>query len=137
MTTRTYIVLSNSDYSVSVRYRVVMGTLAPLRQRQQTRKRTLTGKSDSQSGNQYQGWSMTLRVHAASDLAGYGLLADLETLYSYNNPSGVPSNQIHYTDHLGVDTLVEFVGNLSKDNLTPYLDGPDAAYLIPITIEES
>lgn len=137
MTTNNYITLTNSNLSLSKKFRVVMGTLAVVSHRLQTRKRTLTGKSDNQVGASYEGWAGTLRIHTEGDLAGYGLLSDLQTFFSYNNPAGSPSNIITLTDHLGVLHQVEMIGDLPKENLTPYLDGPQAAYLVSIAMEEA
>jgi hypothetical protein len=138
MTTNAYITLTNSNASFSKRFRVVMGSLQPVYTRQQTRRRTLTGKSDNQVGAARQGWTMTLRVHTESDPLGssYGLLSDLTTLWLYNNPAATPSNLITFTDHLGAAHTVEFAGDFNRENLTPYLDGPDAAYLVQVVLED-
>lgn len=137
MATNTYITLANSNASVSKKFRVVMGSLLPKINKVQTRRRTLTGRMDSQHGQPWRSWAMTLRVKAASDISGYGLLSDLETLFSYNNPAATPSTTISFTNHTGTTYSVELLGDISEENLTPYLDGSDAAYLIPIQMEET
>jgi hypothetical protein len=94
-----YITLANSSSSLSKKFRVLMGTLQKVITKVQNRRRTLTGKSDSQEGAQFASGAMTLRVHATDDLTGYGPMAKLETLYALNNPSATPPNNLTFTDN--------------------------------------
>lgn len=137
MATLTYINLANSDASVTKKFRVVMGSLVKVLNKAQTRRRGLTGRMDSQEGAVWRSWAMTLRVHETEGVSGYGDLADLEGLYLLNNPGSIPSSTITFTDHLNISYTVSLVGNLNEENLTPYLDGSDAAFLINIAMEES
>lgn len=137
MTTLSYIVLANSTASISKRFRVVFGSLQKVINKAETRKRSLTGKADVQLGAVFGSWAMTLRMHVTDpDGAAYGTLANLETLYSYVNPAASPSNVITFTDHLNQAHTVHLVGSFSEEQLTPYLDGTAAAFLVPIAMEE-
>lgn len=136
MATNVYITLENSDASLSKKFRVVMGTLQKVLNKQQNRRRTLTGQSDNQSGATFWSWAMTLLTHESGDLSGYGALADLEQFFELIDPSATPNTTLTFTDHLGNGWDVELVGTLTEEALTPYLDGDGAHYLIAIAMEQ-
>ncbi len=137
MTTLQYIRLRASDGSLDKKFRVVADSLVPLDDRTRNSRRTLTGKTDSMFGAVFQQASMTLRVGASESDSSYGTLADLRTFYGYNNPcpASGPSTSITYYDNLGASQVVELVGQLSRQNMTPYLDGASAVYLVQIGME--
>ena len=134
MTTRTYVVLANSNGSISKQFRVVHGSLRPVRTKRQSERETITGKIDMAEGAVRQAWSMTLRVHYQETDASYGTLGTLRTFYGYTNPAGTPSNVLTFTDNLANSYSVRLLGELVEENLTPYLDGVQAVYLIPISM---
>lgn len=61
----------------------------------------------------------------------YGLLSDLEYLYTLNDPQGTPSNVITMVDHYGVTKLVYFVGDFPKVPITTIIDGGGGIFYIP------
>jgi hypothetical protein len=133
MTTRTFIVLANSNASIVKNFRVVHGSLRPVRAKRQSERETITGKIDMAEGAIRQTWAMTLRVHYQETDASYGTLSTLQTFYGYVNPNGTPSNVLTFTDNLAQSYSVRLLGELVEENLTPYLDGTQAVYLIPIS----
>jgi hypothetical protein len=136
MSTQGYIQLSNSNASLTKKFRVVMGTLVKTRNRPATDNRTASGHADHQEGGHFWSWAMTLRVMAQETDGTYGLYTDLQTFLDYNNPNGTPNNKITLTDHQGNTFTVYLMSNVDFSNLTPDLDGANATYLIPIAMSE-
>lgn len=139
MTTLAYMTLATST-GTTKRFRVLMGSLKESDLKNQNRKRTANGRSDNTEGAVFRSWVTSVKVRNVStgtdpDGASYAVRADLETFYGYNNPNGTPTNRFTFTDHLGNTATVELVGQMDKENITPYLDGVNSWFVIPIAFE--
>jgi hypothetical protein len=131
------ITLINSTGSVVAWFRVIAegygdGTLL----RNETLRRNIHGGIDHFLGDVYKVWEMTIKVRHTENDIGYGDLADLETLYSYNNPNGTPSDVITFIDHHGSSRSVKFVGNMEKSLICMKVEGTTAWFIYRLTLLE-
>lgn len=133
-----YIVLTNSDSSLSKRFRVVGDGYRPVAEKLGQRRVTVTGRLDNQVGPIVHSWRHILKVYAEDpDGSEYGTLDDLKTFFSYK-PGETPSDVITFTEHDGTTTHeVYLLGSLSERNLTTYLDGPHACFLVEVEMVET
>lgn len=136
MTSYGYIVLTTSDSSLSVKFRVLAadyddGSL----EKAQSITRTIGGSLDASMGATFKTWNGTIRVRHTEDVSGYGDLEDLQYLYSLNNPNGTPSNVITFTDNHGVDYEVYMTGTFKKGLLSAVIQGTEAWYIVPVRLE--
>lgn len=137
MATNDYIVLTNSNSSLSKRFKAVAMKMS--KTRTDNVDRTVGGSTDKQSGTIVQRWQYGLRVPvytAQSAGSDYGLWSDLETFYGYNNPNGTPSDKITLKDHYQVDHTVIFVGDIAPEPLATILEGDAAYYIVQVAFEE-
>jgi len=95
-----YIILANSDASLSKQFRVVDGTFEYRLVKTQSKRRTITGKTDVQEGPYYKRWAMTLQIKGSDD-AAYGTPDNLRTLYALADPTATPTNTLTLTDFGG------------------------------------
>jgi len=140
MATLPYIRLANSNSSLDKRFKVLQGSYRPSTTKTQSRRRTLTGKADTQEGAHVGGYLFTVKVRNLAtgtdpDGATYGVLADLDTLFALKNPNGVPSNTLFFIDFLGVSRFVHLIGQMEKDFITPYHDGNNSWVYVNLAVE--
>jgi hypothetical protein len=142
MTTYGYIILTNSNASLSKKFVVAQGGYRVLLQKAQTENLTIGGVDVAMGTiheiheyqikvreGRYTFWSSGSSQDIPDD---YGVLSDLETFYRYNNPNGTPSNVITMTDHYGNVHQVLFVGEFPKTPVTTILDTAQAVYFLPV-----
>lgn len=101
---------------------------------------------DITEGPQTVTWQMTVRAHRTTQAGDprppidghtYGVFSDLQALFAVKNPRATPSNLIIFTDHLGADHNVYLTGDFPYENITPYVDGTDSLYFVPLVMEEA
>lgn len=133
MTIYKYIVLSNSNSSVSKRFSAI--GMQPVFMRTDTDKITIGGKHDKASGAILRAYSYTLRVPAETDDVDYGTLDDLIGLFSLISPNATPSDLLTLQDHYGDSYTVKFSSDMAPEPLTTQLDGPNAWHIIQVTLQ--
>src|SRR4030043_157480 len=102
MAVTAYMTLTNSNSSLSKRFRVIAeGYDNGTPTKNQSLSRTVGGGIDVSQGGILRTWSPTIRVRHTEPVADYGTLANLETFYGYNNPNGTPTDKITFVDHHG------------------------------------
>ena len=141
MATRNYIVLANSDSSLSKQFKVVQGTLEPKTSKMQTIDYTLGGRLDVTEGPQPVVRAFTVKTYnyptgTLPAGAQWGVLDDLKVLYRLRNPLGTPSHVITLVDHLGASHTGYLVGDFSEKNITPSLDGPNGEMYVACLFQE-
>lgn len=134
MTSYNYIILANSNNSLSKKFYVVAGGYEPVINKKGTIEDTLNGHIDYSVGSIQEIQNLIIRVKHTSNEEGFGSVADLRALFSLNNPNGVPSNIITYTDHWGNTHSVYMFGSFEQNLLTTTIDGTEAVSLIKITL---
>lgn len=132
MTVVKYFVLTNSNSTLSKKFRVLHSGYNPVLEKAQGAKRTLEGGWDISSGgirerHEYLVRASFVELEAA---AGYGSLEDLKVFYRYNNPNGTPSNRITLTDHFGDSWIVVMDGTFAPQIMGIMTDGPYSYYLV-------
>lgn len=132
MATNTYLTLSNSDGTLTRRFRVLFQSFSEPWEKRQTVRETVTGVVDVTEGPIARLYSYALRAHAEAE-EPYGTLANLQTFFGYNNPNGAPSNVLRLTPPAGDPVSVYFLGALVPVPQTPMLTGPNAWFLVPVT----
>lgn len=132
-----YITLANSNDSVTGHYRVIKDGYSPSIEKIGAQRFTLTGAVDNQVGPVRQTWNYTLKVYATEGVAGYDTLADLQSLFVLNDPSGTPTNVITLTDHFGESHDVYMIGNFAPKPIGLDLDGAAGVYLVQVTLVET
>jgi hypothetical protein len=133
-----YIILANSNASLTKHFRVLASGYQPVREKMGARRITVTGKVDNQVGPVTRRWRYRLKVYATDPDAGdYGTLANLKTFFGYTDPGGVPSNVITFTDVDDVAHSIYFVGTLSERNITPSLTGTTGLFHIDIEMQKT
>jgi len=135
MTTYPYIVLTNSNASLSRRFKAIaMGT--PLL-RTDSVELTAGGKTDKATGPVIQAFQYALRVPIDDPAdANYGNYAELKTFFSYDSAITDPTDVITLTDHFGDDYDCYFYGQLDPEPLTTMLEGPNAWMVVQINMRE-
>lgn len=137
MTAYSYIELKSSDgTTINKKFRVVAdgtyddGTL----EKAETMERTISGGTDYCAGGVYTIWNPTIMVRHTEPVTGYGTLAELKTLYSYNNPKATPSNRITFVDNHGTSNTVVFTGPFQQAVLGCMIEGNTAWYLVKVSM---
>lgn len=125
-----YFTLTNSDSSLSKKFRAVAPTYKPIREKTNTINKTLDSGLDVSMGGIYRRHEYLVRVREQEYDDDYGTLADLITFYEYINPNGSPSNVITMTTHLGEVWSVYMVGNFEEAAVGCMIEGTEAIYLI-------
>ena len=138
MTLQSYITLGNNDGVTNLkRFYVLQGTYKPTRNKTQTRRRTITGKADTQEGFVVRGWEMTINCKDTVASSSDGTLYDLRAFFEKNAASGANSGRLTFWefDDTQVHT-VELIGTLDEDNITPILQGSETKFYVPIVMEQ-
>jgi len=133
MTTEKYFVLTNSNNTLSKRFRVLFEGYVPIIEKSQTIDKTLDGGLDVSMGGLYETHEYLVRVRYEETDSNYGTMDELKTFFSYNNPNGTPSNVLILTTHLGVNYNVMMVGNFAEKLLGVMIDGIYSFYVIQCT----
>ncbi len=135
MTVVKYFILTNSDASLSKRFRVLHSGYDPVIEKSQTVKKTLTGGWDIASGGLRRRHDYLIRASEEDpeEDDGYGSLADLETFFSYNEPNGTPSNRVTLTDHFGRYWIAVMDGSFPPKIMGAAVEGPNSYYVVKAT----
>ena len=141
-----YIILDNSDSSLTKKFRVLKEGFAERVSKITTQRIAVTGHLDNQVGPAKRSWSMSLYVYgtdptdptgADGDTEGYGTLSHLETFYGYDTPSATPSNVITMTYFDDTTYDVYFVGEFVKAPMGSEITGINALYNIRVELIET
>ena len=137
MTEYNYIILENSNASLSVKYRVVAqgyddGSL----DKSASIKKTIGGGVDVSMGETYTTWNPIIRARHTEPVSGYGTVGNLETLYKLNDPGGTPSNVITFTDNHGVGHSVYMLGDFKKNYIGAHIEGDQAWVFVKLALVE-
>ncbi len=139
MAVNGYIQLACYDGSNSKkRFRALQGSSKPERQKTQTRKRTLTGKADTQEGFVINLWTMTIKCKYQVEDANEGTLADLRAFFEKIG-AGTDANSARLTFWEFDDSQVhkvEMTGSLTEDNVIPMVTGTEAEFYVPVVLEK-
>ena len=133
MTTEKYFILTNSNTTLSKRFRVLFEGYVPTIEKSQTIDKTLDGGLDVSMGGLYETHEYLVRVRYEETVSNYGTMDELKTFFSYNNPNGTPSNVLILTTHFGVNYNVMMVGNFAEKLLGVMIDGIYSFYVIQCT----
>ena len=133
MTTEKYFILTNSNNTLSKRFRVLFEGYVPTIEKSQTIDKTLDGGLDVSMGGLYETHEYLVRVRYEETDSNYGTMDELKTFFSYNNPNGTPSNVLILTTHLGVNYNVMMVGNFAEKLLGVMIDGIYSFYVVQCT----
>jgi len=133
MTTEKYFILTNSNTTLSKRFRVLFEGYVPTIEKSQTIDKTLDGGLDVSMGGLYETHEYLVRVRYEETDSNYGTMDELKTFFSYNNPNGTPSNVLILTTHFGVNYNVMMVGNFAEKLLGVMIDGIYSFYVIQCT----
>ena len=133
MTTEKYFILTNSNNTLSKRFRVLFEGYVPTIEKSQTIDKTLDGGLDVSMGGLYETHEYLVRVRYEETDSNYGTMDELKTFFSYNNPNGIPSNVLTLTTHFGVNYNVMMVGNFAEKLLGVMIDGIYSFYVIQCT----
>jgi len=133
MTTEKYFVLTNSNTTLSKRFRVLFEGYVPTIEKSQTIDKTLDGGLDVSMGGLYETHEYLVRVRYEETDSNYGTMDELKTFFSYNNPNGTPSNVLILTTHFGVNYNVMMVGNFAEKLLGVMIDGIYSFYVVQCT----
>lgn len=133
----TYIILTNSNASLSRKFAVLHAGYAPGLEKVGVRRLSVTGKVDNQVGPVLRRWVYTVRTWEASPPTDYGTLANLKTLFSLNDPWGTPSNVITLTDFDDVAYSVYLTNVLAEKPDTYAVLGDDARFSVEIHMQQT
>lgn len=141
MATSTYITLSNSNDSLTKKFRVLAAGYRPTEERPVRTELTVTGKVDLQTAPVLGRWLYVLKVYETDPTdpngtdgatEGYGTLAHLRTFFRYNEPGGTPSNVISFTDFDSTEYSAYIVNNLAIENTGYQLEGVNAQFAVEV-----
>lgn len=128
-----YFTLTNSNASLSKRFKVILSGYAPAIEKSGSIKRTLDGKLDITAGGVYDVHEYAVKVKAEVDDPLYGTLADLKTFIRLNSPNGTPSNTLTLVDHYGDShQCVIPPGKYTPEPLGVVIEGQDAYFIMNI-----
>lgn len=131
-----YFTLTNSNMTLSRKFRVLHSSFDPIKEKSQTVRKTLNGQYDISVGGIFERHEYVIRVHATDPEAadGFGNKAELDTFFSYNNPNPVsgPSDKLFFEDHFGVDWLVKVAGDFAPKLLGVSTTGVNAVYHVKV-----
>ena len=132
-----YIILANSNASLSKKFKVLHAGYVPVLEKVGARRLTVTGKVDSQVGPVLRRWRYALLVHASSPPTGYGTLANLKTLFELNDPWETPSNVITLTDFDETTHSVYIAGMFGEKPISYAISGTSARFEVEIMLEKT
>lgn len=124
-----YITLTNSNASLSKNFRVLLEGYRPSKRKNMTVTECINGGLDVSMGGIRETHQYTIRVRH-TETSGSGTLSDLETFYSYTNPSGTPSNIITLVDNDGNSHNCIMSGTFDKTSLTSFITGTEAWFFV-------
>lgn len=139
MVTYSYIILQTSDAgaTLSKRFRVVAeGYNDGMLSKAQNVEETIGGGIDASTGTVYKTWNPVIRVKHTEEDSNYGNLAELQQLYSYNDPGGTPSDIIGFVDHHGQNYNVLMLGDFEQQKLGVMVEGTNAHYMVQLQLRE-
>jgi hypothetical protein len=133
-----YFTLATSNASLSKRFRVVADGFVDNLQKKQDVQTTIDGNLDVSVGSIFRTWNFVVRVRYEEEVddyggADYGTYDELKQFFSYNNPTGTPSNVLTLTDHYGDTYSVVFADNFQGKPFATVLIGQDAWYWVNVT----
>lgn len=134
MTTYNYIILEDSEAGGSKKFKTIAFT--PGRQRTDSFQITMGGGLDKAAGVILKRFMYTLKLPDSVLDPDFGTYDDFIYLYDLNNPAGAPNDVITLVDHYGISHSVKFDNNLSPDPLTTMLEGPNAYFIVQISLLE-
>lgn len=129
-----YLILEDSEGYYTKRFKAI--TYKPSKRRTDSVEWTLGGKIDKAAGTIINTFEYTLRVPYDETDPDYGSYDDLIYFYELTDPNGTPNDVITLTDHYGIIHYVMFIGGMELSPLTTQLEGPNAWYIVPITLVE-
>lgn len=132
-----YIVLTNSNASLSRRFKVLHGGYTPGLEKVGTRQISVTGKVDNQVGPVLRRWRYVLLVHETSPPTNYGTLANLKTFFNLNDPQATPNNTIVLTDFDEANYSVYLIGALAERPVSYAISGTSARFEVEISMEQT
>lgn len=141
-----YITFSNSNSSLTKKFRVLSSGYERMREKLGQGRVTVTGRLDNQVGAVRQKWGLMLKVYETDptdpsgndgNTEGYGTLAHLRTFFSYNDPNATPTNVITFTDHYGTAHSVYLSGSLKEKNQSQMIEGVNAVFHCQVVLEET
>lgn len=125
-----YAVVSTTDSSTSLKFRVLAENYAgTIYEAGRIVHRTIPGGLDITSGELRRKWSPRIKVFYTESEAGYGTMADLESLYQVSGP-------ILWQDHFGVEHKVRITGDLEKSIVGIVIEGVGSAFIVSINLME-
>lgn len=134
-TTYPYIILSNSNSSLTKRFKVISGGYNVVKEKGQSIKKTLDGHLDVSQGAIFDRHEYVIRTkEQEADGSEYGTFGDLETFFSLNDPNATPSNVISFTDHYGVTRNIVMGQDLARQPLGAMIAGVDSGFLTKVTM---
>ena len=142
MGTQRYVILGNNDdYPTDAdvtkkKFGVLLGSFKDTEVKTQTRRRTITGAADTQEGFVVRTFTLSLKCPTQVSDTTYGTLTNLRAFFRKNEATGINSGRLRFWEFDGTVHLVEMVGDLSPDQITPVVDGTDALFFVPITLEK-
>jgi len=126
-----YIVLENSDRSISGRYRVMAEEYGDgVMQSGAQINKTIGGGVDVHTGKMFEVWSPVIKVRHTEEESGYGTVDDLKTLYEYVSLDTPPTRVITFYDHNQVRREVIFLEDFSKVVRLLQVEGTTAWYYV-------
>jgi hypothetical protein len=125
----SFLTLTNSNSSVSKKFRVIFGGYANILDKAQQIDHTIDGKLDVSVGSIHERYMVTIRTRELELVTDYGSEADLKYFYKLNSPNGVPSNHITLTDHFGKTKTVIMAGDYNSQVQGIMIIGSDSWYL--------
>lgn len=133
-----YFTLSNSNASLTKRFRVVADGFIDNLQKKQDVQTTVDGLLDVSVGSIFRMWQFVVRVRYEEELDDYGdtdwgTYDELMRFFKYTNTVGTPSNILTLTDHYGDTYQVIFAGDFSGKPFATQLTGIDAWYWVNVT----
>lgn len=132
MTHYKYFILTNSNTSLSKRFRVVQTEYRPALEKTQSINKTIEGELDISQGSITEIHSYGVRVREDEPEGDYGDMADLKAFYALNNPNGTPSDLLVLTDHYGIDYYAYMIGNYIPMPMGVEIEGIYAWFIIPV-----
>jgi hypothetical protein len=133
MAHNAYIILDNSNSSLTKWFRVIYEGRRITRSKAANVEYTIGGAPDISMGEVQEVHTYIIRVRQGGETGSWGVLSDLETFYSYNNPNGTPSNLITMTDHYQQDKDVYMIGEFSENVMGIEIEGANGWFLVEVT----
>lgn len=134
MTLNDYWTLASSNSSISGRVRVLVDGYSRKINKKQSFDTLADGTDDVCFGSLQKTYTIFIRVRHTEE-SGYLTLANIEALYSLNNPNGTPSVEISATDNVGTVMTGYLIGEFSESLLSAVITGYNAWYIIALSFK--